>query len=588
MKSVSFITTVIAATLTSCAMTALAQSANQSPPQIPAARGGAITGRIVSEAGKPMPNARVMVSGSGRQSVRRTINTDEAGRFVADDLPRGSYAITVQASGYVLVRSPGDTVHHRPGDSVNLVLKKGGVITGKVTTPDGDPVAGVQMSATLLRDERGRRNESTYGSSRYTDDRGVYRLFGLPAGTYIVAAASKSLGGGQMLSAYGDDVPTYHPSATRDTAAEIVIQWGAEASGIDIRYRGERGHTISGTVLDSSLADTVVGGISVLLVRASNDTLEAQSFVQPRDSERTFVFHGVPDGDYYMTARRSPYQSDDGAASKRVPVKVRDRDITGVGISLVPLGSIAGRLTLDPASRELKCETKLAPAAEETLMSLSSEDTDSADPSYRFSSALYTPDSKGDFVFQGLPAGRFRVDSRLLLDEAWYVRALTVPGPTNTPVDASGTGIVVRQGVRINGVRLVLGEGAASIRGRVAADKEGASLPDRLRVHLVPSEPNSADETLRFIEAEVQSDNSFKLMNVAPGRYWLMARQLPEEDAKQRIPRPQAWNAAVRAALRREAAASSVAIELKPCQRVADYQLVYKPSKEAPPANRPK
>ena len=449
-------------------------------------------------------------------------------------------------------------------------------------------VAGVQMSATLLRDERGRRNESTYGSSRYTDDRGVYRLFGLPAGTYIVAAASKSLGGGQMLSAYGDDVPTYHPSATRDTAAEIVIQWGAEASGIDIRYRGERGHTISGTVIDSSLADTVVGGISVLLVRASNDTLEAQSFVQPRDSERTFVFHGVPDGDYYMTARRSPYQSDDGAASKRVPVKVRDRDITGVGISLVPLGSIAGRLTLDPASRDLKCETKLAPAAEETLMSLSSEDTDSADPSYRFSSALYTPDSKGDFVFQGLPAGRFRVDSRLLLDEAWYVRALTVPGPTNTPVDASGTGIVVRQGVRINGVRLVLGEGAASIRGRVAADKEGASLPDRLRVHLVPSEPNSADETLRFIEAELQSDNSFKLMNVTPGRYWLMARQLPEEDAKQRIPRPQAWNAAVRAALRREAAASSVAIELKPCQRVADYQLVYKPSKEAPPANRPK
>lgn len=588
MKSVSLITTVIAATLTSCAITAFAQSDNQSAPQKPAARGGAITGRIVSESGKPMPNARVMVSASGRQPVRRTVNTDEAGRFVADDLPRGSYAITVQASGYVLVRSPGDTVHHRPGDSVNLVLKKGGVITGKVTTPDGDPVAGVPMSATLLRDERGRRNESTYGSSRYTDDRGIYRLFGLPAGTYIVSAASKSVGGGQMLSAYGDDVPTYYPSATRDTAAEVVIVWGTEASGIDIRYRGERGHTISGTVIDSSLADPIVGGISVLLVRASNDTLEAQSFVQPRGSERTFVFHGVPDGDYYMTARRVPYQSDDGAASKRVPVKVRDRDITGVGISLVPLGSIAGRLTLDPASRELKCETKLAPAAEETLLSLSSEDTDSADPSDRFSSALYTPDSKGDFVFQGLPAGRFRVDSRLLLDEAWYVRALTVPGPTNTPVDASGTGIVVRQGVRINGVRLVLGEGAASIRGRVAGEKEGASLPDRLRVHLVPSEPNSAVETLRFIEAEVQSDNSFKLMNVAPGRYWLLARQLPEEDAKQRIPRPQAWNAGVRAALRREAAASSVAIVLKPCQRVVDYQLVYKPPKEAPPANRPK
>jgi hypothetical protein len=200
---------------------------------------------------------------------------------------------------------------------------------------------------------------------------------------------------------------------------------------------------------------------------------------------------------------------------------------------------------------------------------------------------VYTPDSKGDFVFQGLPPGRFRVDSRLLLDEAWYVRAMTVPGPTNTPVDASANGILVRSGIRTNGVRLVLGEGAASIRGRVIAEKEGESLPDRLRVHLVPSEPNSAEETLRFVEAEVQSDNSFKLMNVAPGRYWLLVRQLPEEAAKQRIPRPQAWNATVRSVLRREAASANVAIELKPCQRVSDYQLQYKPPKETARPQRP-
>ena len=586
MKPATFITTAVAATLTSCALITFAQSANQNASPKPSARGGSITGRIVSESGKPMPNARVAISGSGSQAVRRTITTDEAGRFVADDLPRGSYAITAQASGYVLVREPGDTVHHRPGDSVNLVLKKGGAITGKVTSPDGDPVVGVQMSATLLRDERGRRNEATYGQSRYTDDRGVYRLFGLPAGTYIVAAASKSLGG-SILTPYGDDAPTYYHSSTRDTAAEVALPWGVEASAIDIRYRGEPGHTISGTVIDAALTDWSVVGVNIALVRASNDTLETQAFVQPRGGERAFALHGVPDGDYYMIARRGPYQSDDGAASKRVPVKVRDRDITGVGISLVPLGSIAGRLTLDLASRELKCETKLAPAPEETLMSLSSDETESSDPSFRFSSALYTPDSKGDFVFQGLPPGRFRVDSRLLLDEAWYVRAMTVPGPTNTPVDASANGIVVRPGIRTSGVRLVLGEGAASIRGRVVTEKEGASLPDRLRVHSVPSEPNLAEETLRFIEAEVQSDNSFKLLNVAPGRYWLLARLLKEEDAKQRIPRPQAWNAAARAVLRREAVSSNVAIELKPCQRLADYQLLYKPPKEIPRPGRP-
>ena len=220
-------------------------------------------------------------------------------------------------------------------------------------------------------------------------------------------------------------------------------------------------------------------------------------------------------------------------------------------------------------------------------MFISTDDTGISDPSSRFSSPLYTPDNQGNFVFQGLPAGRYRVDSRLLLDEAWYVRAMTVPGPTNTPVDATSTGIIVRSGRRINGVRLVLGEGAASIRGRVAPEKEGAPLPDRLRVHLVPSEPNSADVTLRYIEAEVQSDSTFKLLNVAPGRYWLLARPLPEEDSKLRIPRPQAWNPAARAALHREAAASNVAIELKPCQRVAEYRLLFAPAKESPRPKRP-
>ena len=95
------------------------------------------------------------------------------------------------------------------------------------------------------------------------------------------------------------------------------------------------------------------------------------------------------------------------------------------------------------------------------------------------------------------------------------------------------------------------------------------------------------EEPFLLIEGEVQSDSSFKLLNVAPGRYWLLAQQLPEEESKKRLVRPQAWNAAARAGLRREAAASNVAIDLKPCQRVADYPLRYTPPKEAPQPKRP-
>ena len=121
--------------------------------------------------------------------------------------------------------------------------------------------------------------------------------------------------------------------------------------------------------------------------------------------------------------------------------------------------------------------------------------------------------------------------------------------------------------------------------------EELTELIDRNRSYLrewLPWLDNSktVEDTLRFIEAEVQSDNSFKLLNVAPGRYWLLARQLPEEESKKRLVRPQAWNAAARAGLRREAAASNVAIDLKPCQRIADYQFRYAPPKEGPQPKR--
>jgi hypothetical protein len=522
----------------------------------------------------------------GRQGVRRTVVTDEAGKYVADALPRGSYSVAAQANGYVLSLDPRDPFHFRPGETANFTLKKGAAITGVVTNSNGDPVVGVPISAIVVRDSQGRPLGGPSGLTRYTDDRGVYRLFGLPGGIYIVAAAQRTTGS-LLQTAYADDSPTYYPSSTRDTAGEIVLQDGGEAPGIDIRYRGDHGYAVSGTIADAASMDPALASAAVLLLRASNDTLEAQTSVQTRGGERSFAIYGVSDGDYYLTARRAPYKSDDGAASKRIPIKIRGHDVTGVGISLAPLGSIAGRLTLDVSTRNLKCETTRPPAIEEILITIRTDDTDKSDPSSRFASGLNTPDSKGDFLFQGLPAARYLLDTRRLLDESWYIRAITVPGPANTPVDASRIGITVRPGQRINGVRVVLGEGAASLRGRVVAEREGASLPDRLRVHLLPAEADSAGDILRFYEAEVQNDGSFKFTNLAPGRYLVVARQRSEEEAKQRLSGPLAWSASERANLRRFAEASNITLDLKPCQSVADYQFRYTPPKEAPQPKRP-
>ena len=86
-----------------------------------------------------------------------------------------------------------------------------------------------------------------YGlAEKTTDDRGIYRIYGLPAGNYLVWAGGPTYNPG--VDPYDTDVPTYAPSSTRDTATEITVRSGEETTNVDIRYRGEPGHIVSGTV----------------------------------------------------------------------------------------------------------------------------------------------------------------------------------------------------------------------------------------------------------------------------------------------------------------------------------------------------
>jgi Carboxypeptidase regulatory-like domain len=128
-------------------------------------------------------------------------------------------------------------------DRITITMIKGAVITGKVTTAEGEPVSGAQIGLEMVRDGKGGpvgRGETEFLAS--TDDRGVYRLYGLAPGTYVVFTRHNLTG---RIATYGEDygaiVSTYHPSSRRETATSVAVSSGGESSGIDIRYRGDRG-----------------------------------------------------------------------------------------------------------------------------------------------------------------------------------------------------------------------------------------------------------------------------------------------------------------------------------------------------------
>ncbi|HJQ22529.1 MAG TPA: carboxypeptidase-like regulatory domain-containing protein [Blastocatellia bacterium] len=551
-------------------------------------RAGTISGRLTDTSGQPLPHALVYVTGASslRRETRNT-STDEQGRFRVTDLARGVYNVWPGVPGYVTVEGETARRTYRAGDTANFTLTKGGVITGTVTTPTNEPLTGCGVQAIRVRDKDGHAVTISRSSGfASTDDRGVYRIYGLLSGTYVVFASGKRAYMNEA-SIYENDMPTYYPSSTRDTTQPISVQAGEEASGIDIRYRGERGHAISGKL--AGVPADINMGVSLELYNVASRAMEAQGFAGnnfPGSSIADgYAFYGVADGDYLVTATTNSFNSS-FRGSGRAYVKVRGADVTGIDLPLTAYGSIAGTLLIEPvrsAEGQNKCEIKRRLMPDEMLVAVRPEKQAAEFHPYATGVRNDAPSDKGEFAFTGLEAGQYRV-LPAMLGEDYFVRSMTLPAPAKNqpPVDAARSPLTIKAGERLGELTVTVAEGAAALRGRVVPATEGARLPDRLRVHLVPAEKEAAGDVLRYGEARVAADGAFTFQNLAPGRYLIIARPSADDDTSDEAPPPVAWNAAARATLLKQAAAANLTLDLQPCQRLTDYALKYTPPAPLP------
>jgi len=530
---------------------------------------GSITGQVLSDEGQPLVGVGVSVlRTTGASSIHRTAMTDEEGKFQINDLPLGSYHLGYQANGYVNPQRDAWKQPHRVGEFVTLTLVKGGVITGKALDSAGRPLVGATITALRVRDDAGKTlSVPIGGGTASSDDRGVYRIYGLDAGSYVV-----SVNGGYGMY-YNDSIkeaPTYHPSGTRDTAAEVPVQLGTVAAGIDIRHRGERGHALSGT-FSGLLGSTWV---SISLRHAVTGAFIEQVNNHPQTTgKNSFAFYGLADGEYELQARRQGNTrpgGDPGAESDKRKVTVKGSDVTGIELRLLATASIAGTIVLE-ASEKTDCQITRRGVVDEVRVNTLREEQDTFTPGvYEMS-----PESNRTFSFSDLSPGRYRLATQLPSDH-WYVKALTVPPsatapktPAPKPSDVSKSGLSLKSGEQLTGLTLTLAEGAAGLTGHIVT-APGKSLPSRVRVHLIPAE--TADDVLRYYEV-VTRDGNFTLQHLAPGQYWLVTRAVSENESDEKPAKPVSWDAVERAKLRREAEAAKQTLELIACQRVKDFVL---------------
>lgn len=524
---------------------------------------GSISGVVTLDDDAKTPVRRVLlrITGSAATGVSAATTTDDQGRFVFRDLPAARYNISATRPGYV----SGTYGQSRPGvgqgapaaiadgqhlAGLRIQIGRGAVITGRVVDEFGQPLDRAQVSVMQFRNVNGERTLAPASGvgllGGQADDRGVYRLYGLPAGEYVVAVAGRNTGSdlrrvteaelawadrppGQPAPPRGPTVgaaTTYYPG-TADPAAAVVIRVnaGEERSGIDFVAGLVRTATVSGRVeMPDGTPPRTVQMTVFNEARVSTPFFVGTLFART-NPDGTFSSANVPPGTYSLIARAAA-ATPSGAPAPPAPggrpsppamtlwaiheVTVTGEDITGLSLRLAPGMTISGRLTFD-GSRE----TAPTNFGGYSVRAFSAATTG---VSVGVPAATVKPD--GTFVIEGLTPGSYRMSvmmpTRTGPLPTWTVRHIMHEGK-----DISETAFDVRPGVDVTGLNAVLTDRVTEVTGHVL-DQQGRAVTD-YSVVLLPVDEEFWRTGTRRRPAPQRPDTTgrFRLIDLPAGEYYL-------------------------------------------------------------------
>ena len=212
------------------AVTARAQSAreNSSPPLLQLR---SIAGRVLADdTGDPIANARVALTTAVPGAA--AVLTDHNGRFTLT-APPGRVSVAAGKSGYSRRELPVTAER-----SIEIRLLRGAVISGRVVDGLGDPIMGARVF--VEKPSTPSDGFSGEAAATQTDDRGEYRLGGLPPGTFTLAvlavgAPTRRMVGPNQVIVTSEPRTIYYPGVTTRNGAELLrLQPGDEKPGTDL------------------------------------------------------------------------------------------------------------------------------------------------------------------------------------------------------------------------------------------------------------------------------------------------------------------------------------------------------------------
>jgi hypothetical protein len=438
-----------------------------------------IEGRVTNLlSGGPVRKARVVLGPPGNPKYEAI--TDTNGHYSIAGIAPGRYPLSVLRTGYLPTyygahgpNRPGKSIALAPGENrkdVSFLLEPPAVITGHIYDQDGEILSTtVWLYREVWRD--GRKQIEQAGGAN-ADDEGEYRLYGLPAGNYLVATAQMPVRPASLVPTHETYPPTFYPG-TEDAASATVLRLaaGGEARNIDIHVT----KTVSVNITGSIVTNTLDPAMRLTLLRRDGVQMQQAAVIYPQPGQ--FSTHSVTPGSYILYARTDTDYA-------RVNVDVGTLDVNGVEVRLVPLLQLKGSLNLEGDAPGLK-------------VSLSS-----AEPNVAPVSAQ--PDEKGALLWTGLIPGKWTVTFGPKLPGLYLKSApeIEIGSDGHEPI------------------KVVIGNNGASVEGKVQVSADRPDAVESATVLLI----SDGEKPVRVWKSAISdADGKFSINSIPPGKYRLLA-----------------------------------------------------------------
>ena len=560
---------------------------------------GMITGTVFTDEATPRPVRRASVLlASGELKFPQTVVTDDAGRFVFASLAAGNYSLVATKPGYVSAtygskrpgRGQGVPIAVLEGQRVtdiSLKMLHGGVITGTVRSVTGQPAPNLGVQVYQVDSFGGARHLSMAAPGNVsTDDRGIYRAFGLAPGDYVVQITVSPLSSGMFggdsrlvtpaevqwagqsgapgapgmtgVAALGS-APTpgqtvayaslYFPG-TADTNAASVITLGPEETrtGIDLTMSFVPTARIAGSVLDQDGRPMPGAQISLTPAGSSSDfarLIEGMARSMSRTgADGSFTITGVTPGQYAINARaaardasgRSQGQGPGtlisvaglmgmpGSASfwASADLSVNGVDVPDVVLRLQPGMNVSGKIVFEGSSAPPADVTK-------TRVSLTPPPTGSSQielvASMMLGGTLATVSADGTFVVKGVAPSKYRVTvtgQGILMGQQLPGSTWTLKSAMFNGRDVSDLAFDLKPNEDAAGMIVTFTDRPTEISGSVV-DRAGRPAPGFPIVVFSTDRAYWTVGSRRIQQVRPSSDGKYKLSGLPAGEYYVCA-----------------------------------------------------------------